>query len=244
MIFLHFGLGYKPSGNFSADLHDGTNALIFSIILAMAVILYFFRGNLNFYHKSKILKALAFTWMVQNFILIISVFIRDGYYIEFYGLTHKRIGVLVFAILCIIGLATVYLKVARQKTLFFLFKVNGNIWFALLLAFSVVNWDVFIAKYNLAQSDKVAIDADYLLSLSDKTLPVLDKNRAKLYYTPSKDLNGREIAKPRTKEFYSQQLDERIGYFKERYEKVSWLSWNLPDWNTAEYFGLNNQPKY
>lgn len=232
-------LGYKPSGNFSADLHDGTNALIFSIILAMAVILYFFRGNLNFYHKSKTLKALAFAWMVQNFILIISVFIRDGYYIEFYGLTHKRIGVLVFAILCIIGLATVYLKVARQKTLFFLFKVNGNIWFALLLAFSLINWDVFIAKYNLAQSDKVAIDADYLLSLSDKTLPLLDKNRAKLHYTPSKDLHGREIAKPRTTDFYGQQIDERIGYFKERYEKVSWLSWNLPDWNTAEYFGLN-----
>jgi hypothetical protein len=233
--------GYKPAGNFSADLHDGTNALIFSIILAMAVILYFFRGNLNFYSKSKTLKILAITWMVQNFILIISVFIRDGYYIEFHGLTHKRIGVLVFAILCIIGLATVYLKVAKQRTLFYLFKVNGNIWFALLLAFSLVNWDVFIVKYNLAQSDKVGIDADYLLSLSDKTLPILDKNRSKLNYTPVKDLYGREIAKPQSVDVYRDQLDRRIGYFKERYESVSWLSWNLQDWNTAEYFGDNKK---
>ena len=96
-------------------------------------------------------------------------------------------------------------------------------------------------KYNLAQSDKVGIDADYLLSLSDKTLPILYKNRSKLDYTPSKDLNGREIAKPQTADFYRDQLDRRIGYFKERYESVSWLSWNLQDWNTAEYFGVNKK---
>jgi len=233
--------GYKPEGNFSADLHDGTNALIFSIVLAMAVILYFFRGNLNFYHKSKTLKLLAITWMVQNFILIISVFIRDGYYIEFYGLTHKRIGVLVFAILCIIGLATVYIKVVREKTLFYLFKVNGNTWFVLLLTFSLVNWDVLIAKYNLTHSDSVAIDADYLLSLSDKTLPLLDQNRSKLYYSPTKNLYEKEIAKPQSAKFYNERLDQRIGYFKERYAEVNWLSWNLQDWNTAKYFGVSKQ---
>ncbi|MFC3559400.1 DUF4153 domain-containing protein [Pedobacter jamesrossensis] len=224
--------------NYSSDLHDGTNALIFSIVLAMAVILYFFRGNLNFYYKNKTLKTLAFAWMIQNFILIISVFIRDGYYIEFYGLTHNRIGVLVFALLCIIGLATVYLKLVKQKTLFYLFKVNGNIWFALLLAFSIVNWDVLIAKYNLSQSDRISLDADYLLSLSDKTLPILDKNRARLHFTEGTDTSNRTYASPETPAFYQQQLDQRIGFFKERYQKVSWLSWNLQDWKTAEYFNI------
>ncbi|GGI23499.1 hypothetical protein GCM10008119_07950 [Pedobacter mendelii] len=207
--------------------------------MALAVIIYFFRGNLNFYSKSKTLRILAFAWMIQNFILIISVFIRDGYYIEFYGLTHKRIGVLVFAILCIIGLTTVYIKVAKQKTFFYLLKINGNIWFVLLLAFSTINWDVLIAKYNLAQSDKISLDAKYLLSLSDKTLPVLDKNRAKLHFTEDTDTNDRTYASPETSAFYQQQLYQRIGHFKERHEKVSWLSWNLQDWKTAEYFGLN-----
>lgn len=234
--------GYQPAGNFSADLHGGTNALIFSIVLAMAVILYFFRGNLNFYYKNKTLKALAFAWMIQNFILIISVFIRDGYYIEFYGLTHKRIGVLVFSLLCIIGLATVYLKVNKQKTLFYLFKVNGNIWFALLLVFSIVNWDVLIAKYNLTQSSKTSIDADYLLSLSNKTLPVLDKYRAKLHYTPNEAPYQNEIAKPETADFYQQRLDKRIISFKKRYENLSWLSKSFQDWNTAKYFGINKKP--
>lgn len=224
--------GYKPAGNFSADLHDGTNALIFSIALAMAVIIYFFRGNLNFYSKSKTLRILAYTWMIQNAVLIISVLIRDGYYIEFYGLTQKRIGVLVFAILCIIGLATVYLKVNKQKTFFYLLKINGAIWFAMLLIFSTINWDVFIVKYNLSQSDKISLDADYLLSLSDKTLPVLAANKNKLGYLPNTNTMGIH------NRYYVKQLNQRIGYFKERYEKASWVSWNFQDWKTANYFNI------
>ncbi|WP_131536798.1 DUF4153 domain-containing protein [Pedobacter nototheniae] len=230
--------GYKPSGNFSSDLHQGTNALIFSIVMAMAVILYFFRANLNFYSKSKTLKLLAYTWMVQNMILIISVFIRDAYYIEFYGLTHKRIGVLVFAILCIIGLTTVYLKVAKQRTLFYLFKVNGNIWFILLLAFSTINWDVLIVKYNFSKADQIAIDPDYMLSLSEKTLPILDQNRKKLIVFPSFIPKGEVIVRSTDDQILT-RLDNKIGYFTDRYQKTTWLSWNLQDWNTAEYFGLN-----
>ncbi|MNK01795.1 hypothetical protein D3C87_196030 [compost metagenome] len=232
-------LGYKPSGNFSADLHKGTNALIFSIIMAMAVILYFFRGNLNFYSKSKTLKILAFTWMIQNCILIISVFIRDGYYIEFQGLTHKRIGVLIFAILCIIGLVTVYIKVAKQKSLFYLFKTNGHIWFVLLLLFSTVNWDVLIAKYNINYTSPSGIDLDYLFSLSDKTLPILDKNRSKLYATSIPDLKSPKAVLLTQNDKFQRRLDRRIGYFAERYQKVSWLSWNMPDWQTHQYLIKN-----
>lgn len=233
--------GYEPSGNFSSELHQGTNALIFSIIIAMAVITYFFRGNLNFFSKSKTLRFLAFAWMIQNCILIISVFIRDGYYIEFHGLTHKRIGVLVFAILCIIGLTTVYVKVAKQKTLFYLFKTNGNIWFALLLLFSTVNWDVLIVKYNLNHTDSVSIDPDYLISLSEKTLPLLDKNRTKIYQSANNESETRMRIYANPKAVLIKKLDQRIGFFKARYEKATWLSWNLQDWNTAEYFGLNEK---
>ncbi|WP_231460100.1 MULTISPECIES: DUF4173 domain-containing protein [unclassified Pedobacter] len=236
--WLWLGGNLLAETNYSAELNDGTNTLIFSIALAMAIIIYFFRGNLNFYSKNKMLKVLAIAWMIQNFVLIISVFIRDAHYIEFYGLTHKRIGVLVFAILCVIGLTTVYLKVAKQKTFFYLLRINGNIWFVLLLAFSAINWDIFIAKYNLSQSDKISVDADYLLNLSDKTLVVLDKNRSKLHYTEAKDNYGITIATPKSLQAYQNKLDTRINFFRERYEKASWVSWNLPDWKTAEYFGI------
>ncbi|PWS28531.1 hypothetical protein DHW03_01350 [Pedobacter yonginense] len=233
--------GYKPSGNFSSELHQGTNSLIFSILMAMLVIIYFFRGNLNFFSKSKTLRTLAFAWMVQNCILIISVLIRDGYYIEFHGLTHKRIGVLVFALLCIIGLSTVYIKVAKQKTLFYLFQTNGKIWFILLLMFSTVNWDVFIVKYNLSRTDSIAIDADYLISLSDKTLPFLDKNRAKIGQSTNNKSETRTATYSNLQQTLLQKLDVRIDFFEERYKEASWVSWNVQDWNTAEYFGLNRK---
>ncbi|RZL52835.1 MAG: DUF4173 domain-containing protein, partial [Pedobacter sp.] len=85
--------------NFSAELHDGTNTLIFSIVIAMLIIVYFFSGNLNFYKKNKWIKSLAYVWIAQNAFLVISVFHRDYDYIFYHGLTYKRIGVAIFATL-------------------------------------------------------------------------------------------------------------------------------------------------
>jgi hypothetical protein len=164
----------------STQLHEGANSLIFSIIMAMLVILYFFSGNLNFFSKNKTLKILAYAWIIQNTFLIFSVLIRDYHYINLSGLTYKRIGVLVFLTLCIIGLLTVYVKVAKQKTLFYLIKVNGQIWYALLIVFGMVNWDAFIVNYNINSRDSIALDIDHLMEMSDKTLPIIDKNRAML----------------------------------------------------------------
>lgn len=172
--------------NFSAELHDGTYTLIFSIVMAMLIIIFFFSGNLNFYRKNKWIKLLAYIWMAQNVFLVASVFHRDYDYIFNHGLTYKRIGVLVFATLSLIGLITVYIKVAKHKTTFYLYRVNSKIWYVLLILLSLVNWDVLIVSYNLSQSDKIGIDTQHLMSFSDKTLPLLQKNRDKLikYATP------------------------------------------------------------
>lgn len=163
--------------NFSAELHDGTNTLIFSIVIAMFIIVYFFSGNLNFYKKNKWIKLLAYLWIAQNAFLVVSVFHRDYDYIFYHGLTYKRIGVAVFATLSLIGLATVYLKVAQQKSVFFLYRVNSKIWYILLVVLSFINWDTLIVRYNLAKADKIGVDVNHLMSLSDKTLPLLDENR-------------------------------------------------------------------
>jgi len=170
----------NTSKNFSAELHDGTNTLIFSIVIAMLIIIYFFSGNLNFYRKNKLIKLLAYIWIVQNVFLACSVFHRDYDYVLYYGLTYKRIGVAVFATLSLIGLVTVYIKVAKQKTVFFLYRVNSKIWYVLLILLSFINWDILIVNYNLNHADKIGIDVDHLMSFSDKTLPLLEKNRNKL----------------------------------------------------------------
>lgn len=161
----------------STQLHEGANSLIFSILMAMLVILFFFSGNLNFFSRNKTLKILAYAWIVQNTFLIFSVLIRDYHYINLSGLTHKRIGVLVFLTLCVIGLFTVYIKVAKKKTLYYLLKVNGQTWYILLIVFGIINWDALIVNYNINSRKEIALDIKHLMEMSDKTLPILAKNR-------------------------------------------------------------------
>jgi hypothetical protein len=163
--------------DYSAELHDGTNTLIFSIVIAMLIVVYFFSGNLNFYRKNKFIKALAYIWIAQNAFLVLSVFHRDYDYIFYHGLTHKRIGVAVFATLSLIGLLTVYLKIAKRRTIFFLYRINSKVWYVLLVVLSFVNWDVLIVSYNFENAHKIGVDVDHLMSFSDKTLPLLQKNR-------------------------------------------------------------------
>lgn len=239
----------KANGNnLSAELHDGTNALIISIVMAMLVILYFFSGNLNFYSRNKSLRILVYIWIIQNAFLVASVLLRDFYYIEAHGLTYKRIGVMIFLLLCTIGLGTVYLKVARQKTLFYLCRVNGFFWYILLLSLSFVNWDVLIVKYNIAHRDTIKLDLNHLISLSDKTLPLLHKNKLLMEpYLPSSDYASRAIKKLNDTSklnaatgdkqilAFENDLDYRIKAFKKRYENTSWRSWNYPDWQTYRY---------
>lgn len=243
------------NGNgYSAELHDGTNALIFSIVMAMMVIVYFFSGNLNFYRKNKAIRLLAYLWIIQNIFLVCSVLLRDFNYINAHGLTYKRIGVLVFLLLCMIGIVTVYLKVAKQKTFFYLCKVNGLAWYILLLAFGFINWDVFIVSYNLNNRDNISLDLDHLISLSDKTLPLLNENKHILKrhlitsrYAHSSQLDTAtnlyvsiEIPPAIQIQSFEADLKKRINRFQQAQSNSSWLSWNFRDWQTHQYLGKNH----
>ena len=77
-------------------VHEGTYLLIFSILLSMMLVLYFFRSSLNFYPKKKALVVLGKIWIIQNMVLAFSVFIRNYHYIDYHGLAGKRIGVIAF----------------------------------------------------------------------------------------------------------------------------------------------------
>lgn len=243
--------GEKTSSiNYSDELHAGTNILIVSIFLAMFIIVYFFSGNLNFYRKNKAIRLLAIVWIVQNAFLVFSVLLRDYHYIVMHGLTYKRIGVLIFLMLCTIGLITVYQKVTQRKSLFYLFKTNGLIWYAILIGFSFINWDAFIINYNIKHKNSIDFDLDHTLSLSNKTLAIIDQNKAILEgYLPQSDYKFKaEMAlekdtsanaasfKQEQINLFHKDLAERIANFKQSYQKRTWLSWNYQDWQTYRHF--------
>lgn len=136
--------------NLSADTHERVNAVIFSILMAVGVILFYFKGGFNFDEKATTLKKLAKTWIVLNVVLIVSAIVKNSEYVSFYGLTYKRLGVYAFLILAIIGLVYSFLKITKQKTNAYLF--NQMIWYfyATILICSYVNWGNLVTNYNIS----------------------------------------------------------------------------------------------
>lgn len=228
IVYVWFGFKANSSTNFSESVHEGTGLLIFSILLAMMVLLFFFRGNLNFYQKNKWLRYGAYAWLAQNALLVISVLLRDYYYIAHDGLAYKRIGVLIFLSLVLAGLTTVFFKIYYRKTSYYLLRLNA--WFAtiMLVVCSCVNWDEMIAKYNLARKDTIALDVKFLLTLSNKTLPLLQQN-IEIFEPPLKSTNGEGEYLYRSSLTPMQVFQQRKRNFQEELDRYSWLSWNMAD---------------
>lgn len=224
------------NGNFSQNLHKGTWMLIFSIFLSAAIVLYIFRGNLNFFKNNKFLKLVTYIWIAQNMILCFSVFARVYHYILHHGLAYKRIGVVIFVIATLIGLATLILKVKNTKTVSYLFKLNGISIFSILVLSSVFNWDSIITKHNFENAQSKSIDYIFELNMSDKVLPILHANRDQLEANNDKIKNFRYAFGWVANQSLTERLDYRIAEFKKKQAKRTWLSWNLADQQTAEYF--------
>lgn len=223
--YVWLGFSFRSDFNMAEYVHEGAGMLIFSIIMAMLLVLYFFRGNLNFYKKNRWVKNAAYIWIFQNLFLVISVLIRDYYYISHYGLAYKRIGLLFFLLMVLIGLVTVLLKVCGIKTGYYLLRVNAWAAIFLMVSASSIHWDETIAKYNLERQSTIPIDVPFLISLSDKTLPLLEKNKEIL-----EQYNGRISSYYRdggltALEFFERRKQE----FFANHNKHSWLSWNSAD---------------
>lgn len=223
-------------------LHEGTELLIISIVLAMLVLLFFFKGNLNFYRKNKWLKYGAYLWILQNIILVSSVLLRDYYYILKYGLAYKRIGVLFFLLMVLVGLSTVFIKIWQKKSTYFLFRINAWAGIVLLVAASCIHWDEFIAGYNLQRKDKVPLDVAFLLTLSDKTLPLLDRNKDALKQRQRalQESSFRSSSSLPIVGFCDTCFEVKLRYREERFlkaqQQLSWLSWNYADDYVQRYF--------
>lgn len=233
-------LNYRPAADLPVHemVHEGTWVLIFSIIMAMAVVLFFFKGNLNFYKKNNWLKMGAYAWIIQNTFLVASVFMRDLYYIQMYGLAYKRIGVLFFLLMVLIGLISVVVKVNKRKSIYYLLRMNAVAAIIVLVLASAIHWDELIAGYNLSRRDKVTLDVPFLLSLSDKTIPLMEKNLDALKQYSLRDaekLKQYTFYVPGGDELYVQQLKDKEQQFVKKQAMYSWLSWNYADNYVKQY---------
>ena len=134
----------------SAATHERVNAVIFSTVMAVGVMLFYFKGGFNFDEKARNLKRLSKIWIFLNGILIISTMIKNSEYVSFFGLTYKRLGVYAFLMLVIVGLFLTFLKITKHKTNAYL--LNQMVWYfyGTILLCSYVNWGNLITNYNIS----------------------------------------------------------------------------------------------
>ncbi len=211
-------------------VHEGTYLLIISILISIALVLFFFRRNLNFYARNKMLKLLSYAWLAQNAVLALSVAMRNFWYIKYFALAYKRIGVLVFLLLTLYGIYTVYQKVRHQKSAYYLWRTNSLATFVMLVLLTMVNWDAIIARYNFSHYRTAFVHLDFLSKLSDKTLPLLDKSL--------EELKAMETVQKELFPFEEQYMDAEAYHKKiqlrKEYFMSHWNEKNLRSWNFAE----------
>jgi Domain of unknown function (DUF4173) len=171
--WIWFGFRPEPGFDLTQFVHEGTYVLILSILVAMGIVLWFFRRNLNFYQSG--LSALrwgATVWVLQNAVLAVSVGLRNYYYIVHTGLAYKRIGVYGFLLLTFFGLLTVLLKIWQRRSAYALVRLNALAAYGLLLVLALGNWEIWIARYNLSPRFQT-LDLGFLLAMPERVLPEL-----------------------------------------------------------------------
>lgn len=231
--YLYMGAGL-PKGISHADfVHNGVGMLILSILISISLMLFFFRGNMNFDEKVKGVKLLVYLWIAQNILMIVSTILRNNLYVAEYQLTYRRIGVYIYLVMAIFGLVTTFWKIYDQRNNWFLFRSNAMAGFLFLCAAAAVDVDLLISRYNIRHARSVsALDKTYLLSLSETNLPEL--------YALKNDTGFSHNQTHHYERFFSlggefngytsrnvQQLDARLLSFMESSYNRGWRSWNL-----------------
>jgi hypothetical protein len=230
--------GWRPATSLEMKefVHEGTYILILSILLAMGIVLWAFRGNLNFYQPGlRWLRWAATAWVLQNAVLAVSVGLRNYHYIVGTGLAYKRIGVCAFLVLTLFGLFTIGLKIWQRRSTYSLVRLNGWAAYAVLLLLAAGNWEVWMARYNL-QRHRMHIDLSFLLELPGRTLPTLYDRREVLASPNCTPLLMRrpwaDVSETDVAPLYAlDRLNATARAWGANYRaQRSWQSWNYTSW--------------
>lgn len=144
----------------SDEIHQRVATIILSIVLAIGIIMFYFKSTFNFDPNALLLKRLAYLWIFLNGLLIISAFVKNAEYVSHFGLTYKRIGVYVFLSLSMIGLVMTFVKIYLKKTNTFLVTRMMKIFFVTLVIAASTDFSWIVTKYNLVMNK--ATDIEYL----------------------------------------------------------------------------------
>ena len=241
----HVWMEFTFTGQYLKDfVHQGTWMLIISIVIGAALVLYFFRGDLNFIRSNAPLKWLCLAWLAQNAMLAASVAVRNYWYIHHFGLAYKRIGVILFLLAALAGLWLVMRKVTLLRSSFYLTRWNLLAAYVIVVCASLFDWDTLIARYNMAHKQDIFVELNFLLFLDEKALPYIAMSDAELAALHAHNeavlgtdrFNRFPYLHPNT---YREVLQQNTGRFLATYPERSWREWNWADANAFDVLTAN-----
>ncbi len=223
---------YESYEQVQGGVHSGTAALVIAIIASAFLAVYVFRGNLQFFPKSR-LKNLTYTWLSLNALLCLTLAYRSFGYIQVYNLAYKRIAVLVFIICALYGLYTVYLKISKGKSISFVLRHNLNMVLISCSICTLVHWDKIIVNYNLSHPESY-LDYDFIYSRELGAL-IAHKDRPELkQITLGHSPNYRSAVNRYGSITVHDYLERRMAYEKVELERLTWKSMYLSRYRLAQ----------
>ncbi|MFN3916349.1 MAG: DUF4173 domain-containing protein [Flavobacteriales bacterium] len=208
-----------PGGlTYAEYVHDGVGALIFSICLAVLLIIYFFRKTERIIPKTLVILVVVF--LFQNLMMLIFTAYRNTLYIEEFSITYKRLGVYLYLLMALSGILFTIYKLLNDKGLPWL--VNKVDWaiFIPLAIFFIINWTPVITHYNITKSKGSLKNVDwyYLIAIGPtNTLKLssyqsyFDEYSLYIFNLKTKNLqDGLEDKTWKSKTLYECKYDEKI----------------------------------
>ncbi len=194
----------------SQYLHDGFYSLVFSIVLAIFLVLIFFGGSLNFIRQRRKLAQIAKIWLVLNIIIVLATSYKIGNYIFNFGLTYNRILISVFLISVTIGLFISWIKINNTFNNRYVLRVAFSSAIFVLLGISTIPWNSVITTYNLSKEFE-HIDPLYLIDLKN------NGNKLSQYTETDQSLfSDDQVIEIKNK----LELENKLFF------ELSWKSWN------------------
>ncbi|MBR0961231.1 DUF4153 domain-containing protein [Bradyrhizobium japonicum] len=216
---------------YAAYAHRGAYPLIATALLAAAFVLVAMRPG-GPAEKSRVIRPLVYLWVGQNVLLVASSILRLDLYVGIYMLTYWRIAAFIWMGLVAMGLILIVARIVLDRSNEWLVGVNLIALAIVLYACSLVNFDAFIADYNVAHSREasgngVQIDINYLLALGPQALPAIDKAIMLRPGNPETCLVSR-----------------RDRLVEQQRQDMAWRSWGFRNWRLQRRLDAQttNQP--
>lgn len=223
-IYLWGHVALPDNLTYAGYAHRGAYPLIVTALLAAAFVLVAMRPG-GPAEKSKVIRPLVYLWVGQNVLLVASSILRLDLYVDIYMLTYWRIAAFIWMGLVALGLILIVTRIALSRSNQWLVGANLIALAIVLYACSLVNFDAFIADYNVAHSKEasgqgVQLDTNYLVSLGPQALPAIDKAIELLAKSRESDLSARSYC----------LVSRRDRLVEQQRQDLAWRSWGFRSW--------------